>query len=177
MADSARTRRRRRLALVFGIGTAWIALVSWSAHSVSGDDDWSWVETAVRSATGGLAALTIAAVIPPRRLRAVQRPLASAIQRGELPRDVDLVLWRAALDHHRSALWVWRWLFPVLLGGSALVCGIAAFFLSDGSLAAVLGLGLCFTAAAVGCRIFAEQRRVALDRVQADLGERGERGG
>ena len=177
MAASARMRRRRRLAFVFVIGTAWIALVSWFAHLVFGDGDWSWGETALRSATGGLAALTLAAVIPPRRLSAVQRPLSSALSRGTLPRDVDLGLWRAALDHHRDALWVWRWLFPVVFSGAALVCGIAAFFLSDGSLAAVLGLGLCSAGAAVGCRIFAERRRVALDRLLADLGERCARGG
>lgn len=61
----------------------------------------------------------------------------------------------------------------MLFGGSALVCGIAALFLSGGSLAAVLGLALCFTGAAVGCRIYAEHRRVALDRLLAYLGEHG----
>ncbi|WP_143278405.1 hypothetical protein [Blastococcus haudaquaticus] len=173
MTRPSRLPERRRLAVVFAIGAAWVWLVGWVAHALLGDDDWSWAETAARSATGGLTALAIAAVIPPRRLRAVQRPLAGAIHRGTLPRHlVGPDVWRDALDHHRSALWVWRWLFPVILGSGALVCAGAAFFVTGGGLAAALGLGFGLTAGAAACRFFAERRRAVLDDLAAQLDQR-----
>jgi hypothetical protein len=171
VATPSRMRKRRRLTLVFVIGAAWVGLASWLAYAVT-RDDWSWAEAAVRSAMGGLTALAIAAVVPPKRLQAIQRPLATAIHRGRLPQDVDLERWQAALDHHRGALWVWQWLFPMLFGGGALVCAGAAFVVSGGGLAAVLGIGLGLLGAAAACRVFAERRRAVLDDLAAQLDER-----
>ena len=175
MTGPSPTPRRRRWALVlaFAIGAAWIWLVSWFADAVLGDDDRSWAEIAARSAMGGVVGLVMATVVPPRRFRAIQRAVASAIHRGRLPDEVDPELWRAALLHQRSSLWVWRWLFPAIFAGFAVVCAGAAFFVAGGALAAVLGIGLVLNGAAVGCRVFARRRHGTLDGLLAELDERG----
>ncbi|WP_116452117.1 hypothetical protein [Blastococcus litoris] len=167
-----RTSRRRALGIVFALAAGWLALVAWLAATLVGDGEVDWLEIAARAALGGVLALMVAAVIPPKRLQAVQRPLSGAIYRGRLPRDVDPELWRAALEHHRGALWVWRWLLPLLLGVSAVVCAVATFFLSGGPLGAVLGIGLFLAGVAAGSRIYAERRGATLDDLLVQLDER-----
>jgi hypothetical protein len=67
---------------------------------------------------------------------------------------------------------VWRWLFPLLFGGCALVCAGAAFFVTGGGLAAVLGIGLGFTVATAGSRFYAERRDAILGDLLAELRRR-----
>ncbi len=121
---------------------------------------------------GGFTTLAIAAVVPPKHLRTIQRAVAGSIYRGRLPHGIDPELWRAALLHHRGALWVWRWLFPALFGGAALFCAGATFFVTGGPLAALAGIAPALGGAALGCRIYARRRKATLDDLLAELRRR-----
>jgi hypothetical protein len=121
---------------------------------------------------GGFLALVVASVVLPRRLNKLTPAIARALYRGELPAGIDPEPWRAALRHHLGALWVWRWLFPVVLGGSALAFTVGAFFADGGVRAALAGLAIASAAGAAGSRAWAGRRGVQLDELLRELDER-----
>jgi hypothetical protein len=169
--------RVRRGALAFGFGAAWIALAGWVSQALIGDEGVDWIEVAVRAVLGGIAALAVASVVLPRRLNELAPAVGRAMSDERLPAGIDPGPWRATLRHHRGALWVWRWLFPVVCATFALVGAVWAFVEDGGARGALAGLAIAFAAGAAGLRAWADRRRVVLEKLLSELDERDVRAG
>jgi hypothetical protein len=158
---------------VFLAGALCLGVAYALVHLVVGDDEWDWGEFAFRAVGGGLTVLLFAAITPPRRYRKIQRAVTVAIFRGRLPRGLDRDLWRGALLHQRTTVWVWRRLVPLLLGGSAVLFVVSAV-VSPVVVAPPLWLvpaGLA--AAAVGSFVAGGRQRSAIEGLLARLDEPG----